>query len=263
MLEGDPMGNSRGEHLSQDQQVERLESISSPPAGGDLKHDEALPHQSLGGPAVTAASPEVPEVPQSVAVTPVTEKATSGFKHWQEVIAGLAGVLGAVIGGVIAFAATQSSVDRQVSASAHQSTVEFYRTQKQEAYSRLIADSTAITRPITDATYDFAYSADPSAPDVLSKRLDLHRLIGLVRNDFSTIQLVGSNEVIDAAKDLWLANGARILALEDQYDKWRREVLTAEQRKQTVEVLTPDIAKAEQAQQQFIELARNDLDTTS
>jgi hypothetical protein len=185
-----------------------------------------------------------------------------GFQHWQEVIAGVAAIVGAVIGGLIAFKATQTGVEQQLSAAAHQSSVEFYRVQKQDTYSKMIADAVGVSGPISDSIWMFSYNADPSVPEVVDKRLDLHRLIAFVRNDYSAIQLVGEDPVIAAARDLWLRNGARILALEARYEQWATGHLTPDERRNSYVALQSGSQEAQYALTTFIELARKDLDST-
>ncbi len=143
--------------------------------------------------------------PDSTPVNALSEPEKDRRLTWRVALAGAAiGLVGIVLGGIIAAASSYYTTRVQVSSQAMQARAEFLRTQEQAAYSRFAGDEA------TKRTFFIRCQLRISQPSFSATQSDIAKLqtaTDEVRNvmvtDASAVDFVGSSEASSVAWNIW------------------------------------------------------------
>jgi hypothetical protein len=193
---------------------------------------------------------------------PKSKNKKKSFSRSPAMIAGVFGVVGALAGGVATGTVSYITANKQISSASNQSSVQFYRQQKQTLYAQLLQDSINAGQPIATYASEFARTADPGSADFIKLKNYTYTWTAKISDDYNTIRLIGSSAVIDSAKDLWTKRGAQVIAVDQLYVRWENHTLSEYDRRTSYVDWSPQARAASQAEDSFADIARWDLQST-
>jgi hypothetical protein len=209
------------------------------------------------GEKLTGASPEPKKGKK-----PKSKNKKKSFSGSPAIIAGVFGVVGALAGGVATGTVSYITANRQISSASNQSSVQFYRQQKQTLYAQLLQDSINAGQPIANYGHEFARTADPGSADFIKLKDATYTWTAKISEDYNTIRLIGGSAVIDSAKDLWTKRSAQVRVVDQLYSRWANHTLSEFDRRTSYVDWPPQARAAMQAEDSFANTARWDLQST-
>jgi hypothetical protein len=183
------------------------------------------------------------------------------ISHRTAIAGGAVGIIGALIGGAITGVSSYLTMTRQLDSQAHQSLMQFYLSQRQQAYVKMLDDSINIVQPISAYAAQFAVR-DPGSADFLNIKNDTYQLISTLKGDYNAIRLIGGPDVISAAHDLWMKSHARVNDIDNLYLKWVAGSLPESDRRSSYTPHSEGVKAEAAAQDKFADVARADLEST-
>ncbi|BBX86934.1 hypothetical protein [Mycolicibacterium aubagnense] len=184
-------------------------------------------------------------------------------QHRLVYIGGIFAIVGALAGGWLGGRYTENAAREQIQGSAHQSTVQFLLTQKQAAYTKLIADAMAVGQPTAEYSYEFASSSveDLKSVEFRKRQLDVYDDMRQIRADYVAVELISLDapHVVAAAYNVWLSHGQLVTNIDSLYLAFFSGQLSDVDRKRAYELPADRSRDAEAALDRFIDLAQEDL----
>jgi hypothetical protein len=183
------------------------------------------------------------------------------------VIAGVFGILGALIGGATTGTVSYLTSARQLDSQAQQSTIQFYRDQKSKAYAKLMHDFAEAAQPIHHFAFTFAYysnnpGSDVSYADFLAAKDAAYQRMSAMWEDCDVIRLIGRSEVVADANDVCTKIQNMIHQVDDFGQQWAKGNLPDPARAATFNQVVSGEAGAGAALSKFDDAATADLQST-
>jgi len=191
---------------------------------------------------------------------PVTE-ASKSFSQRSAVFGGIVGLIGSLVGGVVTGSISYFTMTKQLDAQASQEHVKFYREQRQKAYTQLIDDSVKAIAPISTYAYEFS-QGDPASPAFSTAQHDAYQRIGMIRDDYSVIRLIGGPKIEPAAKDVLSKCTAVVDDVDNLIREWDKGNLPEPERKGYYNRSFDGTNAALNASDTFADIAKGDLEST-